>query len=261
MKHKHILYFIMALIVLASCNDDDPVKPVTPPNPCAGKHPVSADFDMYESYFGVNKAIESNDTLSYNCILVLKAKYDCDYYEWQIEGDTTKYYTKNKTISFDDPIGTVRVRLITKGKPNLTCFPDDDGVDTVIKTVTVEPFINSGIVGKFRGAHLDSPLDSFDIEIRANEIGLNAYDLQIQNFPRGKYDTTFSKTSSQWTLLSFYNSIYITYRAGILMPEGWIVYDPKTNKIRIDYTLSDTTSTDPHARKAYIYEGIRIGEN
>lgn len=256
MKPYLLIIFLIALI---SCKDE-PSSPVIS-TPCEGKHPVSADFDMYESVGGLDRLKADNDTMSYNKYLVLKPKYEAEYYEWQLQGDTTKYHTKNCVMEFEKPLGKIWVRLITKNKVDSACFPDDDGIDTVYKNIAIVSMKNCKIIGKFKGVNLNKPLDSFEIEIRIHQYAVNTLSYQLQNFPRGYYDTTYDKYSSQWYLLTYYNAIYITNIGTLPLPEGWIIYDPKTDRLRIDYTLKDFTSTDPFKKVSYVFEGRRIGDS
>ena len=126
---KYQILFLLFLI-LASCKDD-PSSPQY--NPCEGKHPVSADFDMYEKGNTHSFQKSDNDTIFSGNNIIIEAKYDCDYYEWNLSGDTTNYYKKNVNIGFDiNENRTISVRLITKSKIDSVCFPNDDGIDTVL---------------------------------------------------------------------------------------------------------------------------------
>ncbi|GAA4006892.1 hypothetical protein GCM10022408_18450 [Hymenobacter fastidiosus] len=88
-------------------------------------------------------------------------------YQWLI-GPVDERTGRRIGVSFDDQtLGSIPVRLIATRPPNLACFPKDDGVDTLTKTLTLVPNddLRAPIYGKFQGANLDAPADTFSVRI------------------------------------------------------------------------------------------------
>lgn len=66
------------------------------------------------------------DTLPVGKQILFEADGNYSNYEWQILGDTTKYYNKNQIFKFDYIWGELTIRLVVFDKPDTLCFPNDD---------------------------------------------------------------------------------------------------------------------------------------
>ena len=49
------------------------------------------------------------------------------------------------------------------------------------------------------------------------------------------------QNGSMWYLELYYNKMFIKNNGILPLPDGWFYYDTKTNKLRIEYTLADST--------------------
>ena len=135
MKVLKLLILLPLVLLLTACPEDDPIKP----DPCEGKKPVSAEFkikqriiDVMDSMQEIN--IETDTVLTYREI-TFEADGDFDNYKWQLGDDPNIKSGKKITYNFTKVWGKLQMRLIVKGKRDNLCFPDDDGIDTIIKPV------------------------------------------------------------------------------------------------------------------------------
>ncbi|HEX8660166.1 MAG TPA: hypothetical protein VF690_21660 [Hymenobacter sp.] len=143
---------------LPACRDKEPL-----PDPCKGQkaNPLTMQF------------IEGLDTptpdTAYNNQPMAFQAPGAPYtsYEWLV-GPIDARTGRNISVAFDREIlGNINVRLIAKRPLNTACFPKDDGVDTLTKRLTLMPYNDSRapIYGKFQGANLDAPADTFSVRI------------------------------------------------------------------------------------------------
>ncbi|RYM35503.1 hypothetical protein ERX46_00510 [Brumimicrobium glaciale] len=166
---KLLLLASVFLLVIFACKKDQlEIKKTADPCDCASE--VSADFDILErhSFAGGGGALTTTDNvLSWSTKEVrFRAKQNDAEYTWYIGAD--KEYEREVFSNFGTEwIGsTIPVTLVVKKKPNLICFPNDDGYDSITKTFKIyemchEPYL---LEGTFRMAEKNSS-DSIDIKI------------------------------------------------------------------------------------------------
>ena len=171
MKPNKFRYYYFAVVLplmwlLTAC-PDDPVK--VEPDPCEGKTPVTADFDIYmKMYDAISKSnfYYHSDTVLKSNYVIFEAKGDYEYYEWQLGDDPTIYTGDQQLFRFKNPWGELKMRLIVKNPPDTLCFPDDDGIDTVYKTITVIERDSAAIIGSYIGYHTSDTLDTFIVDVK-----------------------------------------------------------------------------------------------
>lgn len=160
---KNIIGAIAALGLLASsCHRE------TPPDPCAGVKATSADFKIEEVIFGAKyengvakewyRHFEMTDT-TYSCqSLKFTANEELEAYFWQIGADTTIHRSRTFNLDMGCATGPVTVRLIGKRRPDTSCNPSDDGIDTVTKTIfLVNKWSDLPIFGRYEGYFENNP--------------------------------------------------------------------------------------------------------
>jgi len=143
-------------------------------DPCECASEVSADFDILEQSWNTADAFYTKtDAVLADKRVYFRAKEENAEYTWYIgideetDQETWKYFGEQWVGS------TIPITLVVKKIPNLTCFPDDDGYDSITKTFTVHDRCEPNIMeGTFRIAEENS-LDSFDIVLNFDE----AYDV------------------------------------------------------------------------------------
>ena len=200
-KLIYIFFFFLAV----SCKKDDFSS--TGGYNCAKEKPVSADFMMGETYGDEfidldtvvmdvyyndgNPANYERDTYTY---VHFKAKLDGASYEWQIGNNGIVKTGKEFSLLFSYRVGSIPVRLIVHKAPNKYCFPLDDGIDTVVKFLTVDNIEPHPLFGEYKGYSLSNPSEQFTIKMdtsRFNQLGFEPntghyiFERGIFNLPNG----------------------------------------------------------------------------
>jgi hypothetical protein len=205
----YALFFIISLALLVhACRPcDDPTDPECPnycqdhlnpdcPNycpdpgdpdcphydPCFGKQPVSAGFQMQEVpafQLPDDSGFEpyDTDTAIFRQIRFIADEPNADMYEWEIGAGT--YNTRAITLSLsgmEDLIPfDIPARLIVHKTPDTSCFPNDDGIDTLERSLHIvevcEPLWEGTYQGYVEG---ESPTDTFTVSIENdNPVGFD----------------------------------------------------------------------------------------
>lgn len=143
---------------LAGCRDKAPA-----PDPCQGQLANPLTLRFIEAF-----GTPTPDTAYNNQPMVFEAP-GAPYtsYKWLI-GQVDERTGRRTGVSFDRyTLGQLSVRLIATRPPNKACFKNDDGVDTLTKTLTLVPYRDqrAPIYGRFRGANKDTPSDTFSVRI------------------------------------------------------------------------------------------------
>ncbi len=166
-------------------------------DPCTQEHPISASFKIYESWGGGPPKVQldkwvfyDTDTVSSIFVKFTADEKDASNYEWHIGAGI--YNTRSFDLEFPvsyiyDPsdtdysiprkiLKTVPIMLIVHKTPNKICFPDDDGIDTVIRTIKFINIARSDFEGKFYGYWDDNTTKtdtvSFDYHAKDSITGL-----------------------------------------------------------------------------------------
>jgi hypothetical protein len=195
---------------------------------CALQQEVKADFMMGELWGdefieldtiampidygdGTTAQIEKDNL----CHVHFKAKLDGATYEWQVGNNGTVQTTKSFSLQFSYRVGTIPVRLIVHKTPNPYCFPNDDGVDTVTKYLTITNVEPHPYFGKFKGYCLSKPEETFTIQIdttKFNSIyypintGHYVYARGVKNLPNGNNGwSAIASSITGGTTLGFIN--------------------------------------------------------
>ncbi|MBS4014388.1 MAG: hypothetical protein KGZ97_11635 [Bacteroidetes bacterium] len=252
MKNLIFLILLFALIFLTGCPNDDPVKP----DPCAGKKPVSAEIKVMQKVINYIESKDEwieTDTLPISKFVAFEAVGEYQYYEWQILGDTTKYYNRRQTFMFDKVWGELTIRLIVRNQPDTLCFPTDDGLDTAFKKIIVVKREDLAIYGSYYGYHEGNPLDTFtvDIKFEGGNRGLVMY-----NINRGCIIPLNIESPEVVVRNNFCNHTIIfngEYPAfGCEMPTGRANLNIANNTLVIDYE-----SGPANDRKQYKFIGVK----
>jgi hypothetical protein len=192
------------------------------PDPCKALKPVSADFKFQQSFYEVD-SLFSVDTilmipdrnLFINERVSFNASEENALYQWKVGDDPDTFTKKSFTLNFDKPVGKVDVRLIVNKKPNLACFPKDDGIDTVTRSLYVldASKVKHAFEGTFKGYLTDNANDIFDITIiNLGETPIpndppQYYGLKVYNLPKGcgRNDFTAKEYAPQITGATYRN--------------------------------------------------------
>jgi hypothetical protein len=174
MKTRNFLFWSGLLWVLMACGNE------RDPDPCKDLTPVTADFKIEEWLF-ILGPYETDTVLTYRPIIIT-ALQDYDSYEWKVGSDPTIRTEKSFNLGFTQAVGKIDIRLIARRSPNLSCFPDDNGIDTLTKSVYVSEWANSPIIGNYEGYVVGRESDRFVVEIQdyGGDCGIT-----IKNIPKG----------------------------------------------------------------------------
>jgi hypothetical protein len=222
-----------SLMWLSGCHDDPK------PDHCMDKEEVTAKFTIGEKLFVLDTAVVSDTTISGNTV-IFEASEDYDSYEWKIGQDTRTWTTKKVTLPFIYPETQLDVRLIVKRKPNKTCFPNDNGIDTLIKHLTVMDKKLNPIVGEYEGSNLSNPNDVFKIRIFYYILG-DYSSLSLVGINKGCDPESNITGSKAFSVISpGYKKIYFdaayNYNDLCKNPKGWVTLDKSGKNIKIIYS-------------------------
>lgn len=165
MKLRLFLYLLISVWWFASCNENN-ISTKTPINPCDGSHPFTAGISISEHmFYGGSTSVLNDTVLGGNTITFVATGDSAAVYEWKIGNDPRTWTGNSVSLSFDNILGVIPVRLVAWGLPNTRCFAGDDGVDTVRKNLYIQNWRNANILGIYRGSDTDNPTDSFMIDL------------------------------------------------------------------------------------------------
>lgn len=159
--------FVVALILGFACKKEKPE--IGGFSPCECESPVSADFDISEWIVATQAwgelYVETDHVFGGQ--VKFEAQETNANYQWLIGSNTfstnsvTQFFG-NEWINYNIPI-----TLIINKEPNTRCFPNDDGVDTVTRVMTIQSleYDDYPMHGVFRLADVGTT-DSFDMQIQ-----------------------------------------------------------------------------------------------
>jgi hypothetical protein len=254
---KNVLMFTFCLYLLLSCDTTDP-------DPCAGRKPVTAEFEIRAHTFS-GFELPDCDTVA-NASISFKAIGDYDSYEWKIGYDDRTFTTKEVSLAFYRFYGDIPIRLIVRSEPNIRCFPEDDGIDTAYRTMTIIDWRELLIYGDWFGRNVNYPNDTFTVNINYTIDYLDDYHIYINNLNKGCYDipdtvgsflTPNIEFAGGYNGFDFDGSTWAGNNCLAPYGVGWI-HEDNYDSITIDYYLIDTTYPPPNfPRKHYTFKGVR----
>jgi hypothetical protein len=142
--------------------------------------------NFYPNNLGTTEAVE----------IFFEAAASSDSVKWQIGNDARTFTQRSFFLKFLTPVGKVDVRLIQYRHSNKTCFPKDDGVDTLYKSFRiVDGKIEQPIVGRYKGSILGKEQDTFSVTTHyfSQVAGLQGHYF-IKNLPKGTNAIPFGQT-------------------------------------------------------------------
>ena len=257
---KHLYSLLLLCLVALSCSRckeecDDPTNPDCPnyvaPDPCANSREVSAEFvieEMYDasppSFQEVQNVVCDHSvqpgSITGTSLIRVRPKQEGLNCTWILGSDTIHSSEYSFVFPASLCAGTYPITLITSGNPDSTCFPNDNGQDTVTRFVQLYPFEDQEIWGKYRVADVTNPTDSFDVSIRMEFFqGVMAVHLYLKGFAPGNERDSCWYTSSSYA----YNFIKVhsdNGACGQVSGEFWINSE---NQLEADYSYSLNTGS------------------
>lgn len=160
---------IFSLVVVASCKKD-PCCDVTNPecpnyDPCYGKKLPTARFEMLEGFnYRGSHSWADHVFKGFSISFISEKEEPSCQHIWYIGQDT--FHTVNPpSLSFEDVSrpADIDITHVIKYEPNLRCFPNDDGYDSITETLhLINRWDEFQTIGTFRGV-LDNDVDSFEL--------------------------------------------------------------------------------------------------
>lgn len=258
-----LILFFSGVLVIIGCDCDDPTDPkCSNYDPCYEVTEVKANFNFYE---GIGDTLIQSDTVL-NLFVVFKAEGEYDKVKWKIGDDAREFTEEQFSLAFRDT-GTYKVTLMVERTPNKSCFPNDDGLDTLVKYFTRVKGLgdNHPIIGDYHGYLESNPEDTFTVNVK--------YELEWQGDPTDPTDKHFFvfNINKGCRDINYQRGVRVSdsYRAlyinglgytgdGCKQVEGYVLGYTDFNEVTIPFTYIDPNSTWPNY--VYIHEvfhGIR----
>jgi hypothetical protein len=196
---KRLLFLsLLTLVYFTSCKDEPTPTPV---NPCEGKMPFKANFDICEYLIDFD-SLYVTDTIA-NFEVWIRTVGEYDSFKITVGDDSRVFTSKQFKLNLkDSEIGkSIPVKMIGFKKKSNDCFSNEKTVDSLIKNfVVICPIGNNcannfpakneyPFVGKFKGFNSDEPNKEFIVTIvnygdydRATNLRWN---IQVYNLPNG----------------------------------------------------------------------------
>lgn len=267
-----ILFLIYCFTFLSACKEKDPR------NPCEGYMKPIANFlvqNETQMEYGRQTGITLTcDTLTQGPEHYFTSILDYDVYKWEIlDNPNFLETTKSFKLRFDKS-WNLTVRLIGSRKPNTTCDPTDDGVDTIIRKIVV---VKNGIAnngqdtigsplwfGKYVGYDSKDPNTLVGMEVAYEKPSWsNSKLIVIKHFPDSCTHLLqmFNKTSPNMGY-GGYNITFIQMHnntgggtIGCQSPNAWFLYNHEG--IDIQYTTKDLINNGPEIKRRFTGKRIK----
>jgi len=148
---KTIGIIVVFVVVLFACRKEQ-MEIGNAEDPCDCASEVSADFDILERHIQLAQSefIVTDHVLGGGSKQVRFRAIEKDAeYKWFIGLDVEVEKETFKNFGSQWIGSTIPITLVVKKEPNLICFPDDDGYDSITKTFNIydechEPYLLEG---------------------------------------------------------------------------------------------------------------------
>lgn len=179
------LKYLFGIIIIASlgCIDskdcDDPTNiDCSNYDPCYLSTQTSAEFHIFKRWAGSDTVFWfdiADDTLYSSFAdwrnVYFKAESPADSFRWKVGLDPTIFVDSSFVLEFPSDAGQINIQLISSQTPDINCFPDDSGMDTVRHSVYFEKISSleeHPLCCKYRGIIEDRPNDTIVVELKNN---------------------------------------------------------------------------------------------
>jgi hypothetical protein len=193
----------------------------------------------------------ADTVLSSNVIHFIAKNSKYDNYRWKIGTDDSVFTAKEVGLRFNGVFGDIPIKLIVHSKPDTSCFPNDDGIDSIEKVITVVPWRGgSALIGDYIGCNLDTPKDSFTINIRYKDVYESGHIVDhiyyVNNLNKGCQEPAgedSSFTSNRYIIGYRHIKVLgeIMVGIGCRAPVGYLNLDKSHENIRINYIMDRDT--------------------
>jgi hypothetical protein len=275
-KLKTILTLaLVAIATLLACKKEQPEMKEAE-DPCACASEVSADFVIEENTGPVSGLWIETDTTLHNKRVRFRALEEDAEYTWYIGLDVETDQAPWKFFS-DQWIGhDIPITLVVKKEPNNTCFPDDDGYDSITKTFHVSPYIidhgwNEDIeLGTIEGTYRvfsEELNDSIDITVNVHNLS-SSPSMGIKNFNGSGLDCPYDDWHRGLDYVSYrkmasrYDTGFLDTTNNLCTGLSFVVINPINGPAELiinSQRWEGEPVTSNIVTKTYHYYGRRIG--
>ena len=200
---------MLAVLALAvACKKEKPLLDISDKDPCSCAKEVSAEFDIQE-VINIQYGRETiTDHVFENRTVRFTAHEEHEDYKWYLGSEILTGKSVSRYFNSSVANMTIPVTLVVKKNPNKTCFPNDDGYDSVVKYMDViercaQPHM---LEGTFRFAEENST-DSIDIRLERGFYGTTTdcedFDIEIIGQPNGFCSGKFRECVQTYRELRF----------------------------------------------------------
>lgn len=247
LRFQYISLTIVTLLLMNCCRKeepcDDPNNPQCPNyDPCIGHEEITADFVVAQrAAVGgpeVTVWIPTYRIIAYTFSAVkFTANIEGATYKWTLGSETI--YEKEFVRSFPlELVGqTIPVTLVVEKTPDFSCFPQDDGIDTLTKNLYIIDECDASILSEFRGAWDHAPLDTFNVKIAFYPDQFNTPCLKefVVNFDQLNDSCEVDQNGFTDNYFSFYSEAAACSNA-----RGKAYLEDDLEHIRIEYKIGNT---------------------
>ena len=170
-----LLFLIISigiLVSLGSCKKEKCHDPSNPDcdnyDPCYGQDPIETEIELsqrvaltgkFQDFYFETDSIYPQTQIRFHCPL------DGAKYTWTLGAETITSQTFERTF-FTAPFGEYTVKLVAEKQPNKQCYPDDNGIDTIIRKFRIVKPCELECFGVFKGKWDNLPADSGIVTMR-----------------------------------------------------------------------------------------------
>lgn len=256
MKHlflKALILFLALALAGTGCKKELP-KCYDPANPdcenydsCYGVEKPSAAFVMEDGVLTIQSGYHyiADDSIFRGTSIVFRSPYkDTSYkHTWYVGSEVLHDYQFSRNFNKVVRPTTITVHHVLEYPPDTSCFPDDDGIDSVSQTFYLIEYWNElATFGTFRVAN-ENTTDSFDFKIKR----LKSDGLPAPYGANGTY-SVFVNFNRDHDSVSQGLDYFATNTVGFIegagsYPNGKLTVDPETNKVQLElnYHLQNDT--------------------
>lgn len=255
------LYSAVLLLFCFSCKDE----PEVPLDPCQDAQPFTANFHI-EEHVG-DSLVVSDSILFYN-LVTFEAPGFYSSFEWKIGEDVRTFDTRRVTLRFlEDAVGEIPIRLIATGPPNTTCYPMDNGIDTLEQTLHVITWKQAPMIGKYKGYFDSNPDDDQQVvEIKfissQEDISYEPFGgFELINIDKGCFPFPKINNTNLWNFINRgvkamkFDASH-TYFYECNAPIAWLTLQSK-DTLNVDFTYGEL-GTESRIQDKFI--GVRVNE-
>lgn len=203
MSKLSLLYlFLLFAVSCSRCKEEceDSSNPACPNyvDPCLATTEFDSDFIIEQIVRYPDEFWEIGDLVISNRIFKVKCNTPADSVKWIIGADIIEANEYAFTFPEEFEGQTIPLTMITKGTPNISCFPHDNGRDTVTKYVRIIHWTDAPIFGSYRIKTNNPETDSFDVSMQV----LSEFDhtYRFQNWvPDENYECDLNDSRVKYT--------------------------------------------------------------